>query len=92
MELHKRMKNQDFLPQPSNSGSLDNKLLEAFNESDSEEEDDTKRGAGAEVDPPCDMEYYKYTVGANKDRAGYRSHHDMAEDFNAGMKANKKEY
>ena len=91
MELHKRMKNQDFLPQPSTSGGLNSKVLEAFNESDSEEEDDTKRGAGAEVAPPCDMEYYNYSGGTNKDRAGYRSHHDMAEAFNAGMKANKKE-
>jgi len=92
MELHKRMKDQDFLPPPSNTGGLNSKILEAFNESDSdEEEEDTKRGTGAEVAPPCDMDYYSYTGGAKTDRSGYRSHHDMADAFNAGLKANKKD-
>ena len=86
------MKNQDFLPQTSsNNGGLNSKILEAFNESDSEEEEDTKRGVRAEVAPPCDMEYYNYTGGAKNDKAGYRSHHDMADAFSAGMKANKTE-
>lgn len=91
MELHKRMKNQDFLPPPSNNGGLNSKILEAFNESDSDEEEDTKRGSGAEVAPPCDMDYYSVTGGVKTDRRGYRSHHDIADAFNAGLKANKKE-
>merc|ERR1719186_1283205 len=91
MELHQRMKNQDFLPPAaSNSGGLNSKILEAFNETDSEDEEDTKRGAGAEVAPPCDMDYYNYTGVANNSREGYRSHHDMADAFNAGIKAMKK--
>ena len=91
MELHKRMKNQDFLPPPSNNGGLNSKILEAFNESDSDDDEDTNRGSGAEVAPPCDMEYYNYTGGVKTDRSGYRSHHDMADAFNAGLKAKKKE-
>eukprot|EP00092_Neocalanus_flemingeri_P004406 GFUD01004739.1.p1 GENE.GFUD01004739.1~~GFUD01004739.1.p1 ORF type:complete len:661 (+),score=257.13 GFUD01004739.1:92-2074(+) len=92
MELHQRMKNQDFLPAASsNGGGLNSKILEAFNDSDSEEEEDPKRGTGAEVAPPCDMDYYNYTGGpASNSRAGFRSHHDMADAFNAGLNSMKK--
>jgi len=92
MELHKRMKNQDFLPPAnSNSGGLNSKILEAFNETDSEEEEDSKRGSGgAEVAPPCDMDYYNFTGGTTNPRGGFRSHHDMADAFEAGLKAMKK--
>jgi len=85
------MKNQDFLPQAStNGGGLNSKILEAFNETDSEDEDDTKRGTGAEVEPPCDMNYYNFTGPAKTNKSGFRSHHDMAESFNAGLQAMKK--
>merc|ERR1719228_1318882 len=61
LELHKRMKNQEFLTMPSSglNRNIINKL-EAFEDSDEEDEDEVEddRGKGAEVAPPCDMDYY----------------------------------
>jgi len=92
IELHKRMKNQEFITAPSTglNRSIINEL-EAFQESESEEEDDDNRGKGSEVAPPCDMEYYASSTTWNPDRnKGARSHFDMAEAFSAGIKAQKK--
>ena len=84
LELHKRMQNQELLPE----SGLNSKVLEAFADSDSEEEEEERpRGRGAEVGPPCDMNYFSSPVTSN---SGYRAHHHMAEAFNAGLQANKK--
>ena len=86
LELHKRMQNQENF---SGSG-LNSQVLQAFADSDSDEEgeDDGARGAGAEVAPPCDMNYF--SSAATQNPRGFRSHHDMAEAFSAGLQANKK--
>ena len=55
---------------------------------DEEGEDDGARGAGAEVAPPCDMNYF--SSAATQNPRGFRSHHDMAEAFSAGLQASKK--
>ena len=84
LELHKRMQNQDLLPE----SGLNSKVLEAFADSDSEEEEEERpRGRGSEIAPPCDMNYFS---SPGTSRSGYRDHHDMAEAFNAGLQANKK--
>ena len=83
LELHKRMQNQDLLPE----SGLNSKVLEAFADSDSEEEEERPRGRGSEIAPPCDMNYFS---SPGTSRSGYRDHHDMAEAFNAGLQANKK--
>lgn len=93
IELHKRMKNQEFVTAPT-SGLNRNIIneLEAFQESDSDEDDECgDRGKGNEVAPPCDMEYYTSSSTWNPDRnKGARSHFDMAEAFSAGVKAQNK--
>jgi len=90
MELHKRMKNQDFLPNPSEG--LNSKILEVFNESDSEEDEDRKGGKGAQIAPPADMNYFNYTDAPKRKASGFVRHHDMAEAFNAGLEANKNKF
>ena len=85
LELHKRMQNQEMLP----GAGLNSKVLQAFADSDSEEEEEEERprGGGAEVGPPCDMSYFSSPASSSK---GYRSHHDMAEAFTAGLQAKRK--
>merc|ERR1712130_698371 len=83
LELHKRIQNQDQLP---SSSGLNRQILEAF---DSDDEDDARRGKGAEVAPPCDMNYFN-TSGGGKSKHGFRTHHDMADAFAAGLQAMKK--
>ena len=86
LELHKRMQNLENI---SGSG-LNSQVLQTFadSDSDSEEEEAGARGAGAEIAPPCDMNYFS-SASANNPR-GFRSHHDMADAFSAGLEANKK--
>ena len=47
-------------------------------------------GEGAEVAPPCDMNYFNSSGSSSRDKTGYRSHYDMADAFNAGLEAMKK--
>ena len=91
LELHKRMQNQETLPGPGQVSGLNSQVLQAFSDSDSDEEDEDPgtRGAGAEVAPPCDMNYFSTAASPNT-RGGFRSHHDIAEAFSAGLQANKK--
>ena len=86
LELHKRMQNLENI---SGSG-LNSQVLQTFadSDSDSEEEEAGARGAGAEIAPPCDMNYFS-SASTNNPR-GFRSHHDMADAFSAGLEANKK--
>ena len=88
MELHRRMQNQDHLP----SSGLNSRVLEAFqddSDDDDDEEEDQKRGKGTEVAPPCDMSYFSAGPGSSN-KQGFRSHHDMADAFSAGLQAMKK--
>ena len=78
------MQNQEMLP----GAGLNSKVLQAFADSDSEEEEGERpRGGGAEVAPPCDMSYFSSPASSS---TGYRSHHDMAEAFTAGLQAKRK--
>ena len=78
------MQNQDQLP----SSGLNSRVLAAFDDSDDDEEEDTsRRGEGAEVAPPCDMNYFN---ASNSKKQGSRSHYDMADAFAAGLAAMKK--
>ena len=87
MELHRRMQSQDHLP----SSGLNSHVLEAFqDDSDEEEEEDLNRGKGSEVAPPCDMSYFNAGPSSSSNKQGFRSHHDMAEAFSAGLQAQKK--
>ena len=92
LELHKRMQNQDQMP---SSSGLNRQILEAFDsddEDDDDEEEDAaaRRGKGAEVAPPCDMNYFNASGGGSKSKHGFRTHHDMADAFAAGLQAMKK--
>merc|ERR1712029_499864 len=92
LELHKRMQNQDQMP---SSSGLNRQILEAFgsdeDEDDDEEEDAAaRRGKGAEVAPPCDMNYFNASGSGSKRKHGFRTHHDMADAFAAGLQAMKK--
>ena len=52
---------------------------------------ESRRGAGAEVAPPTDMSYFNSgPSGGGNSRQGFRSHHDMADAFAAGLQANRK--
>ena len=87
MELHRRMQSQDHLP----SSGLNSHVLEAFqDDSDEEEEEDLNRGKGSEVAPPCDMSYFNAGPSSSNSKQGFRSHHDMADAFSAGLQAMKK--
>ena len=89
MELHRRMQNQDHLP----SSGLNSRVLEAFqddSDDDDDEEEDQNRGKGTEVAPPCDMSYFNAGPGSSNNKQGFRSHHDMADAFSAGLQAMKK--
>ena len=92
LELHKRMQSQDTITLPS--AGLNSRVLEAFQDSDEDEDDEDdecRRGAGAEVAPPTDMSYFNSgPSGGGNSRQGFRSHHDMADAFAAGLQANRK--
>ena len=81
------MQSQDHLP----SAGLNSRVLEAFQDDSDEDddEDDTNRGKRAEVAPPCDMNYFN-SGSSSVDKSGFRSHHDMADAFAAGLQAMKK--
>ena len=81
------MQNQEMI---DGGSGLNSQVLQAFAESDSDSEDENAgaRGAGTEIAPPCDMNYFS-SASTNNTR-GFRSHHDMAEAFSAGVQANKK--
>merc|ERR1719410_1077289 len=84
LELHKRMQSQDTITLPS--AGLNSRVLEAFQDSDEDEEEECRRGAGAEVAPPTDMSYFNSgPSGGGNSRQGFRSHHDMADAFAAGL-------
>ena len=92
LELHKRMQSQDTITLPS--AGLNSRVLEAFQDSDEDEDEEgeeCRRGAGAEVAPPTDMSYFNSgPSGGGNSRQGFRSHHDMADAFAAGLQANRK--
>ena len=84
------MQNQENITGTEAGSGLNSQVLQAFadSDSDSEGEDAGTRGAGAEIAPPCDMNYFSSASTTNP--RGFRSHHDMAEAFSAGLQANKK--
>merc|ERR1711874_755034 len=92
LELHRRMKNQEHLPLPT-TGLNRNIIneLDAFEDTDDEEdEDEVERGKGAEIAPPCDMNYYNSGDNKSTKTPLFRSHFDMADAFSAGLEAQKK--
>ena len=83
------MQSQDHLP----SSGLNSRVLEAFqddSDDDDDEEEDQNRGKGTEVAPPCDMSYFNAGPSSSNSKQGFRSHHDMADAFSAGLQAMKK--
>merc|ERR1711913_273877 len=95
LELHRRMKNQEHLPVQT-SGLNRNIIneLDAFEESeedDDEEEQSVERGKGTEIAPPCDMNYFNSGNSKSSKTPLFRSHFDMADAFNVGIEAQKKQ-
>ena len=84
------MQNQENITEVGAGSGLNSQVLQAFadSDSDSEGEDGGTRGAGAEIAPPCDMNYF--SSASTNNPTGFRSHHDMAEAFSAGLQASKK--
>jgi len=91
LELHRRMTAQDFMPGGADT-DIGSRIMAELLDSDSEEEDEEEavRGRGAEVAPPPGLEQQQQGGTGQHGRAGFRSHHDMADAFSAGLQAQKK--
>ena len=65
----------------------DDKLI--HNNDREEEEEHNERNRGAEIAPPCDMDYYGHTKPKKAPLLGFRSHEQIVESFNVGLNASK---
>ena len=92
LDLHRKMMEQDFLPEPA---GLNNRIINeldqlADEDGDSEDEEEEKsRGRGNEVAPPATMEYYSSGPRPGTSKAS-KTRHDVADAFNIGLNAMKK--
>ena len=64
---------------------------EMSEEEEEEEEQAVERGKGTEIAPPCDMNYFNSGNSKSSKTPLFRSHFDMADAFNVGIEAQKKQ-
>ena len=88
LDLHRKMQESSYLPQPGLNRRIINELEEQDSDSEDNEEVEAPRGRRNEIAPPCDMEYFNNTEVKNKNKVKIST--DMRDSFAQGLQARKK--